>query len=206
MEPIRIAYQSYTDESQAGTYWKHLNSHFEDIVDDGTTVDIKGITPPDSFAHAKSQMRCAREMITNAVIAEREGYDAFAIGHFQDAGLYEAVKAVGEELCPELGLTIPVGKDSMSMKTAWNENGEDKSVTSPLSLVISAFGAVKDIRKTVTPQLRTDKGASRLLLLDLGEGKNRLGASCLAQVYTQLGDSPADVCLLYTSPSPRDRG
>jgi len=81
----------------------------------------------------------------------------------------------------------------MSMKTAWNDNGEDKAVTSPLSLVISAFGAVKDIRKTLTPQLRTDKGASRLLLLDLGEGKNRLGASCLAQVYTQLGDSPADV-------------
>ena len=94
MEPIRIAYQSYTDESQAGTYWKHLNSHFEDIVDDGTTVDIKGITPPDSFAHAISEMRCAREMITNAVIAEREGYDAFAIGHFQDAGLYEARAAI----------------------------------------------------------------------------------------------------------------
>lgn len=118
-----------------------------------------------------------------------------AAGHpGEDAGLYEAVKAVGEELCPALGLTIPVGKDSMSMKTAWQDDkGADKSVTAPLSLVITAFGAVKDIRKTLTPQLRTDKGATRLLLLDLGNGQNRLGGSCLAQVYSQLADKPADV-------------
>ncbi|GEA59585.1 phosphoribosylformylglycinamidine synthase [Vibrio comitans] len=111
----------------------------------------------------------------------------------EDAGLYEAVKAVGEELCPALGLTIPVGKDSMSMKTKWNENGEDKEVTSPLSLVITAFGRVEDVRKTVTPQLRTDKGESSLVLVDLGNGKNRMGATALAQVYKQLGDKPADV-------------
>lgn len=111
----------------------------------------------------------------------------------EDAGLYEAVKAVGEELCPALGLTIPVGKDSMSMKTKWNDNGEDKEVTSPLSLVITAFGRVEDVRKTVTPQLRTDKGDTSLLLVDLGNGKNRLGATALAQVYKQLGDKPADV-------------
>ncbi|KLV05968.1 phosphoribosylformylglycinamidine synthase [Photobacterium aquae] len=111
----------------------------------------------------------------------------------EDAGLYEAVKAVGEELCPALGLTIPVGKDSMSMKTKWEENGEQKEVTSPLSLVITAFGRVEDVRKTVTPQLRTDKGDSTLLLIDLGCGKNRLGATALAQVYKQLGDKPADV-------------
>lgn len=117
-----------------------------------------------------------------------------AAGHpGEDAGLYEAVKAIGEELCPALGLTIPVGKDSMSMKTAWEENGEEKSVTSPLSLVISSFGAVTDIRKTATPQLRTDKGETSLLLIDLGRGKNRLGASCLAQVYNQLGHTPADL-------------
>ncbi|GAM69201.1 phosphoribosylformylglycinamidine synthase [Vibrio sp. JCM 19236] len=111
----------------------------------------------------------------------------------EDAGLYEAVKAVGEELCPALGLTIPVGKDSMSMKTKWNENGEDKEVTSPLSLVITAFGRVEDVRKTVTPQLRIDKGDSSLVLVDLGNGQNRLGATALAQVYKQLGDKPADV-------------
>ncbi|MCK3658453.1 phosphoribosylformylglycinamidine synthase [Pasteurellaceae bacterium Pebbles2] len=122
-----------------------------------------------------------------------------AAGHQgEDAGLYEAVKAVGEELCPALGLTIPVGKDSMSMKTTWNENGEQKSVTAPLSLVISAFARVEDVRKTVTPQLRTDKGNSRLLLIDLGEGNNRLGATALAQVYKQLGDKPADVVNVET--------
>ena len=117
-----------------------------------------------------------------------------AAGHTgEDAGLYEAVKAVGEELCPALGLTIPVGKDSMSMRTTWEENGEQKAVTAPLSLVISAFARVEDVRKTITPQLRTDKGLSSLLLIDLGEGKNRLGATALAQVYKQLGDKPADV-------------
>lgn len=111
----------------------------------------------------------------------------------EDAGLYEAVKAVGEELCPALGLTIPVGKDSMSMKTKWEENGENKEVTSPLSLIITAFGRVEDVRKTVTPQLRTDKGDTSLVLVDLGNGKNRMGATALAQVYKQLGDKPADV-------------
>ena len=111
----------------------------------------------------------------------------------EDAGLYEAVKAVGEELCPALGLTIPVGKDSMSMKTKWEDNGKEKEVTSPLSLIITAFGRVEDVRKTVTPQLRTDKGDSSLLLIDLGCGQNRLGATALAQVYKQLGDKPADV-------------
>ena len=117
-----------------------------------------------------------------------------AAGHTgEDAGLYEAVKAVGEELCPALGLTIPVGKDSMSMRTTWEENGEQKAVTAPLSLVISAFARVEDVRKTITPQLRTDKGLSSLLLIDLGEGNNRLGATALAQVYKQLGDKPADV-------------
>ena len=122
-----------------------------------------------------------------------------AAGHGgEDAGLYEAVKAVGEELCPALGITIPVGKDSMSMKTTWEENGEKKSVTAPLSLVISSFARVEDVRKTVTPQLRTDKGASRLLLIDLGERKNRLGATALAQVYKQLGDKPADVVNVAT--------
>lgn len=111
----------------------------------------------------------------------------------EDAGLYEAVRAVGEELCPALGITIPVGKDSMSMKTKWQENGEQKEVTSPLSLIITAFARVEDIRKTVTPQLRTDLGDSSLVLIDLGNGQNRLGATALAQVYKQLGDKPADV-------------
>ena len=117
-----------------------------------------------------------------------------AAGHpGEDAGLYEAVKAVGEELCPALGLTIPVGKDSMSMKTKWNDGEQDKAVTAPLSLVITAFARVEDVRKTVTPQLRTDKGDTSLILVDLGQGQNRLGGSCLAQVYQQLGQNTPDV-------------
>nr|WP_093331892.1 phosphoribosylformylglycinamidine synthase [Thalassotalea agarivorans] len=117
-----------------------------------------------------------------------------AAGHpGEDAGLYEAVKAVGEELCPALGLTIPVGKDSMSMKTKWQQDGEEKAVTAPMSLIITAFGRVEDIRKTVTPELRTDKGDTRIVAIDLSGGKNRLGASCLAQVYKQLGSEAPDV-------------
>ncbi|MDI7690577.1 phosphoribosylformylglycinamidine synthase [Cronobacter malonaticus] len=115
-----------------------------------------------------------------------------AAGHpGEDAGLYAAVKAVGEELCPQLGLTIPVGKDSMSMKTRWQQDGEQREMTSPLSLVISAFARVEDVRRTVTPELTTEDNA--LLLIDLGNGQNALGATALAQVYRQLGDKPADV-------------
>ncbi|MBK4727474.1 phosphoribosylformylglycinamidine synthase [Pantoea agglomerans] len=115
-----------------------------------------------------------------------------AAGHpGEDAGLYEAVKAVGEELCPALGITIPVGKDSMSMKTRWQQGNEQREMTSPLSLVITAFARVEDVRKTVTPQLQTRENA--LLLIDLGKGVNALGATALSQVYRQLGDKPADV-------------
>jgi phosphoribosylformylglycinamidine synthase len=111
----------------------------------------------------------------------------------EDAGLYEAVKAIGEELCPALGLTIPVGKDSMSMKTKWENNGTEKSVTSPMSLIITAFGVVEDIRKTVTPELRIDQGDTRIVAIDLSKGKSRLGGSCLAQVYKHLGNETPDV-------------
>jgi phosphoribosylformylglycinamidine synthase len=117
-----------------------------------------------------------------------------AAGHKgEDEKLYRTVEAVGMELCPALGLTIPVGKDSMSMRTAWQDRGENKAVTAPLSLIISAFSPVLDVRQTLTPQLRTDKGDTELLLVDLGNGKNRLGGSILAQVYNELGDVPADL-------------
>ncbi|WP_109396375.1 phosphoribosylformylglycinamidine synthase [Proteus faecis] len=117
-----------------------------------------------------------------------------AAGHpGEDAGLYDAVKAIGEELCPELGITIPVGKDSMSMKTRWQDkDGKTKEVTSPLSLVITAFSRVEDVRKTVTPELSTQAG-NRLYLIDLGNGHNALGATALAQVYRQLGQKAADL-------------
>ena len=93
----------------------------------------------------------------------------------------------------KLGITIPVGKDSMSMRTAWQEKGEDKAVTAPMSLIITAFAPVLDVRKTVTPQLRTDQGDTELLLLDLGAGANRMGGSILAQVFSQFGDTAPDI-------------
>jgi len=115
----------------------------------------------------------------------------------EDAILYDTVKTVGMEICPQLGLTIPVGKDSMSMKSVWTETTEsgveNKSVTAPLSLVITAFTPVTDVRKTLTPQIRTDINDTELLLIDLGFGKNRLGGSALAQTCKQIGDVPPDV-------------
>lgn len=110
----------------------------------------------------------------------------------EDAILYDTVKAVGMELCPELDIAIPVGKDSMSMKTVWQQDGEERSVTAPLSLVITAFAPVSEVRSTMTPQLVNQQGAL-LVLIDLGAGKNRLGGSALAQVYKQIGDTPADL-------------
>ena len=117
-----------------------------------------------------------------------------AAGHpGEDARLYDTVKAVGMELCPELGITIPVGKDSMSMKTKWSDEGGEKSVTSPMSLIITGFAPVTDIRKTLTPELRMDKGETDLILIDLGRGKNRMGASILAQTYGKIAAQAPDV-------------
>lgn len=117
-----------------------------------------------------------------------------ASGHpGEDAGLYDAVRAIGEELCPALGITIPVGKDSMSMQTRWMQDNQPREMTAPLSLVITAFARVEDVRHTVTPQLRTDKYDNSIFLIDLGRGHSALGATALAQVYRQLGDKTADV-------------
>lgn len=108
----------------------------------------------------------------------------------EDQKLFDAVHAVGMELCPALGITIPVGKDSMSMKMSWRDNGEPRSVVSPLSVIISGFAPVTDVRRTLTPQIQPCD--TTLLLVDLGEGKNRLGGSALAQVYGQHGDECPD--------------
>ena len=110
----------------------------------------------------------------------------------EDAALFDTVKAVGLELCPALGIAIPVGKDSLSMKTVWHDESGEKTMTSPLSLIITAFAPVLDVCKTLTPQLQAIEN-SVLLLIDLGAGKNRLGGSVLAQVYNQLGDNAPDV-------------
>ncbi len=111
----------------------------------------------------------------------------------EDAALYDTVEAVGMEFCPRLGVSIPVGKDSLSMRAAWRDSrGREHSIAAPLSLVVSAFAPVADIRATVTPDLKPEAD-SRLLLVDLGRGRNRLGGSCLAQVYSQVGDDAPDV-------------
>jgi phosphoribosylformylglycinamidine synthase len=108
----------------------------------------------------------------------------------EDQKLYDSVKTIGEDFCPELGLTIPVGKDSLSMKTQWEENNETKAIISPVSLNITAFATGKDLSRTLTPELKLDE-PSRLILIDLG--KQRLGGSALAQVYNQLGNLAPDI-------------
>ncbi len=116
-----------------------------------------------------------------------------ACGHpGEDAALYRTVRAVGAELCPELGIAIPVGKDSLSMKTVWEADGRRREMAAPLSLIVTAFAPVADVRRSWTPQLARDPG-SPLLLVDLGGGASRLGASALAQSYGQLGEHPPDL-------------
>jgi phosphoribosylformylglycinamidine synthase len=109
----------------------------------------------------------------------------------EDARLFDTVAAVGLAFCPAVGVSIPVGKDSLSMRTVWQDsNGVSHRQVAPLSLIVSAFAPVRDVRKTLTPDLKP--GAGGLLLIDLGKGRNRLGASALAQVYNQVGDQAAD--------------
>ena len=112
--------------------------------------------------------------------------------HAEDQALFETVTAVGKELCRDLGIAIPVGKDSLSMQTRWEDAGGSKNVYAPLSLIVSGFAPALNVRQTLTPQLQRSADTS-LLLLDLGEGLNRLGASCLSQVFELPGGVPADV-------------
>jgi phosphoribosylformylglycinamidine synthase len=109
----------------------------------------------------------------------------------EDQALFEGVKAIGMEMCPALGIAIPVGKDSLSMRTTWNDEGVDKSVTSPMSGVITAFAPVTDVRKTLTPELKNTD--SVLVRIDLSKGQFRLGGSILAQVYKAIGSVTPDV-------------
>ena len=111
----------------------------------------------------------------------------------EDALLYDTVRAVAIDTCATIGLSIPVGKDSMSMRTTWTDNGVDKAVTAPISLIVSAFAPVADARRTLTPMLRFDRGDTELVLIELAAGKRRLGASALAQVYGQLGNDAPDL-------------
>ena len=110
----------------------------------------------------------------------------------EDAALYDTVKAVGLELCPALGISIPVGKDSLSMRTRWGEQGEQRQVTSPVSLIVTAFVALDDVRGNLTPQLVLSSDSS-LVLIDLGRGQKRMGASMLAQILDQAGGDTPDL-------------
>ncbi len=111
----------------------------------------------------------------------------------EDAALYATVKAVGMELCPQLDISIPVGKDSLSMRTQWNEGGQVKKVTSPVSLIITGFASIDDVRGTLTPQLDASEDDSTLVLVDLGRGKMRMGGSILGQVLGQTGNETPDL-------------
>ena len=159
-------------------------------------------TPAALISSAASARMAVGEAITNiaaAAIADLSNIKLSAnwmapAGHpGEDAALYDAVKAVGMDLCPKLGITIPVGKDSMSMKTVWQEDDKEKSVTAPVSLIISAFAPVEDVRRTLTPQLRTNFPDTSLVYIDLSSGQNRLGGSVLAQTYQQMGNTAPDV-------------
>jgi phosphoribosylformylglycinamidine synthase len=111
----------------------------------------------------------------------------------EDAALFDAVKAVGMELCPQLDISIPVGKDSLSMQTEWHDGTTAQRTVSPVSLVITGFARVSDVRRTLTPQLKLDRGTSMLWLIDLGAGRDRLGGSALTQVFNRTGGVPPDL-------------
>lgn len=156
-------------------------------------------TPLALIDSACSAKMAVGEALTNLVAASVESIERVklsanwmcAASHGDEGSrLYKAVEAIGLDLCPKLGLAVPVGKDSMSMKMAWQDgqDGENKSVTAPMSLIVTAFAPVDAIDRTWTPQLRTDVGEeTSLLFLDLAQGKHRLGGSCLAQVFGHLG-------------------
>jgi len=157
-------------------------------------------TPLALFNAPASGRMAIAEAITNIACADIEKLADIklsanwmvAAGHgCEDQKLYATVAAVAMELCPQLGICIPVGKDSMSMRTVWEEAGAQRSNTAPLSLIVSAFAPVSDIRMTLTPQLRTDSGDTVLMLVDLGHGKNRLAGSVLGQVFRDMrGEAP----------------
>ncbi len=152
--------------------------------------------------HPASGRMAVAEAITNIAAAPIDDIKKIrlsanwmaAAGHpGEDAKLFDTVKAVGHELCRDLGIAIPVGKDSMSLRARWQEGDTEYRVVAPVSLIVSAFAPVTDVRRHLTPQLRSVDESSYLLLFDLGEGKNRLGGSCLAQSYNRVGGDTPDL-------------
>jgi phosphoribosylformylglycinamidine synthase len=175
-------------------------SGFSDVT--GEAMAMGERTPLASLNAPASGRMAVAEAITNIAAAPIESLDKVrlsanwmaAAGHpGEDANLFDTVKAVGDELCREIGVAIPVGKDSMSMRTRWEDDNGEHNVVAPVSLIVSAFAPVTDVTKHLTPQLRTTDEPSYLLLFDLGEGRNRLGGSCLAQAYRRTGGRTADL-------------
>ena len=167
----------------------------------GEALAIGERTPIALLDAAASARMAVAECITNIASAPIDSISELKLSanwmaaagcEGEDARLYEAVKAVGMELCPALGIAIPVGKDSMSMSTRWRDGDEDKEVTSPLSLIVTAAARISDVRKSVTPQLQNSLEPTVLLLVDISSGQQRLGGSALAQVYNQLGSEVVD--------------
>jgi phosphoribosylformylglycinamidine synthase len=168
----------------------------------GEAMAIGERTPIALLDPAAAARMSVGEALTNIASADIPGTGQIKLsanwmapaGHpGEDAGLYDAVRAVGMEICPALGISVPVGKDSMSMRTVWEDAQGEHSVTAPISLIISAFAPVRDVRASLTPQLVTDAGETELWLVDLGAGRNRMGGSALAQVYGGVGSVPPDV-------------
>ena len=168
----------------------------------GEAMSMGERTPLAASNAAASGRMAVAEAITNIAAAPIESLRAVrlsanwmaAAGHpGEDANLFATVKAVGDELCRELGVAIPVGKDSMSMRTRWEDADGEHNVVAPVSLIVSAFAPVSDVTRHLTPQLRKADEPSYLLLIDLGEGRNRLGASCLAQAYARTGGATPDL-------------
>jgi len=167
----------------------------------GEAMSMGERTPSALLNAAAAARMSVAESITNIVAADIDSIDQIRLSANwmaacgepgEEADLYAAVKAVGEEFCPALGIAIPVGKDSLSMKSAWTQDEHARKMVAPLSLIISAFAPARDVRKTLTPQLRTDVGATELMLIDLSNHQQRLGGSCVAQVYGHIGSNTPD--------------
>ena len=167
----------------------------------GEAMSMGERTPLASINAAASGRMAVAEAITNLLAAPIEldrvklsaNWMAACGEPGEDAALYETVKAVGLELCPALGISIPVGKDSLSMKTKWQDASGEHQVTSPVSLIVSAFASLQDVRGTLTPQLNASQEDTSLILIDLSDGQFRMGGSILAQVLKQPGDVVPDL-------------
>ncbi len=167
----------------------------------GEAMSMGERTPLAAINAAASGRMAVAEAITNLLAAPIElprvklsaNWMAACGEPGEDAALYEAVKAVGMELCPALGISIPVGKDSLSMRTQWSDGTDKKKVTSPVSLIVTGFATLADVRGTLTPQLNNQIEDTTLVLIDLGKGQNRMGGSVLGQVLGQFGDTVPDL-------------